>query len=65
MHALQLHKPTSSPTLRSSSAGFKGWVIRGEHPLPGHLLSFVPSSVQTATHHWRGVKAVPRIDAEG
>jgi hypothetical protein len=52
------------PTL-CHSPGFKGWVIRGEHPLPGHLLSFVPSKVQTATHHWRGVKAVPRIDAEG
>lgn len=52
------------PTLCHSPGG-KGWVIRGEHPLPGHLLSFVPSRVQTATHHWRGVKAVPRIDAEG
>ena len=32
-------------------------VIKGDHPLPGHLLSFVRSRSPTAAHHWRGVKA--------
>lgn len=40
-------------------------MIKGEHPLPGHLLSFVASKHPTPEGHWRGVKAVPRLDAQG
>ncbi|EFN54932.1 hypothetical protein CHLNCDRAFT_134667 [Chlorella variabilis] len=47
------------------SPGTHGWVIRGEHPLPGELLSFVASARPTPAHHWKQVKAVPRMDAEG
>ncbi|PSC72327.1 stem-specific TSJT1-like [Micractinium conductrix] len=45
------------------SPGARGWVIKGDHSLPGTLLSFLPSA--KGTHSWRGVKAVPRMDAEG
>ena len=47
------------------SPGARGWVIRGEHCLPGHLLSFVASRHPTPARHWRDVKAIPRMDAEG
>lgn len=47
------------------SPGTRGWVIRGDHPLPGQLLSFVASKRPTAQKRWREVKAVPRMDAEG
>lgn len=60
-------RPNQRPPARPHCppAGTRGWVIKGEHPLPGDLLSFVRRSSPTATHHWRGVKAVPRMDAEG
>lgn len=38
-------------------------MIKGDHSLPGTLLSFLPSA--KGAHSWRGVKAVPRMDAEG
>ena len=47
------------------SPGSSGWVIKSDHVLPGRLLSFVSSSAPTARKHWRDVKAIPRMDAEG
>lgn len=55
----------SHDTTLCTSPGSQGWVIKGEHPLPGHLLSFVASKSPTPARHWRGIKAVPRLDAEG
>lgn len=40
-------------------------VIKGDHPLPGQLLSFVASRRPTPQKRWREVKAVPRLDADG
>ncbi|KAI3438282.1 hypothetical protein D9Q98_000717 [Chlorella vulgaris] len=47
------------------SPGSRGWVIQSEQTLPGQLLSFMPSSHPSPAHHWKDVKAVPRLDADG
>jgi hypothetical protein len=43
------------------SPGSKGWVI-SEGDWPGQLLSFM---MDTDGQHWRGVRAIPRINSKG
>jgi hypothetical protein len=53
------------PTL-CMSPGRRGWILRGEHPLPGHWSGFVASSRPDSPHRrWRGLQALPRLGAEG
>ncbi|KAK9828559.1 hypothetical protein WJX72_000752 [[Myrmecia] bisecta] len=44
------------------SPGEKGWVIARE-PWPGHLMSFVRG--HAVQNKWRGIRAIPRLDAQG
>lgn len=64
-HSLERSVPSALPTLTHARSLSDTQTPQGEHPLPGHLLSFVASSSPTAAHRWRGIKAVPRLDAEG